>query len=199
MCDKAVKSTINNMKTQIKVIQKSRNGKEVSRLNSIILGSHNYYSIATYVNIDFNRINFLVTKTLKIRLRNIITSNPNFTETYIRLYGNYNSKVRTVYNVSVFPIYGYKTKPPMNFSQEICNYTERGRISIHNKLKGYSHLIKYLLETVNNSKTAEFNDNRISLIVGQRGKCYITGLDLETDNMECHHKMQNAKKRRWNG
>nr|WP_179208040.1 group II intron reverse transcriptase/maturase [Clostridium diolis] len=189
ICDKAIKSTINNMKNQIKVIQKSRNGKEVSRLNSIILGSHNYYSIATYVNIDFNRINFLVTKTLEIRLRNIITSKPNFTETYMRLYGNYNCKVRTVCNVSVFPIYGCKTKPPMNFSQEICNYTEQGRIAIHSKLRGYSHLIKYLLKTVNNSKTAEFNDNRISLIVGQKGKCYITGLDLETDNMECHHKI----------
>ena len=114
------------MKNQIKVIQKSRNGKEVSRLNSIILGSHNYYNIATYVNIDFNRINFLVTKTLEIRLRNIITNKPNFTETYMRLYGNYNGKVRTVCNVSVFPIYGCKTKPPMNFNQEICNYTEQG-------------------------------------------------------------------------
>ncbi|NRT70261.1 group II intron reverse transcriptase/maturase [Clostridium beijerinckii] len=193
ICDKAIKSTINNMKNQIKVIQKSRNGKEVSRLNSIILGSHNYYSIATYVNIDFHRINFLVTKTLEIRLMNIITNRPNFTETYMRLYGNYNGKVRTVCNVSVFPIYGCKTKPPMNFSQEICNYTERGRIAIHNKLRGYSHLIKYLLETVNNSKTAEFNDNRISLIVGQKGKCYITGLDLETDNMECHHKIMKSE------
>ncbi|NAS18369.1 HNH endonuclease [Clostridium butyricum] len=111
----------------------------------------------------------------------------------MRLYGNYNGKVRTVCNVSVFPIYGCKTKPPMNFSQEICNYTEQGRIAIHSKLRGYSYLIKYLLETVNNSKSAEFNDNRISLIVGQKGKCYITGLDLETDNMECHHKMLKSK------
>jgi group II intron reverse transcriptase/maturase len=189
MCDKSIKNTINNMKNQIKVIQKSRNGKEVSRLNSIILGSHNYYRIATYVNIDFHRINFLVTRTLEIRLRNIIINKPNFNETYMRLYGNYNGKVRTVCNVSVFPIYGCKTKPPMNFSQEICNYTEQGRTAIHSKLRGFSHLITHLLETVNNSRTAEFNDNRISLIAGQKGKCYIIGMGLETNNMECHHKV----------
>ena len=189
MTNKSIQNTINKLKNQVKVIQKSRNGKEVSKLNSMILGSHNYYKIATYVNLDFHRINFLVTKAIDIRLRNIISNKPNFNRTYVKLYGKYNGKVRTVCNVSIFPIYGCKTKPPMNFSQDICNYTNQGRLAIHTKLKGYNHIIKHLLTNVNNSKSAEFNDNRISLIIGQRGKCYITGVDLETDNMECHHKI----------
>jgi len=189
MTNKSIQNTINKLKNQVKVIQKSRNGKEVSKLNSMILCSHNYYKIATYVNLDFHRINFLVTKAIDIRLRNIISNKPNFNRTYVKLYGKYNGKVRTVCNVSIFPIYGCKTKPPMNFSQDICNYTNQGRLAIHTKLKGYNHIIKHLLTNVNNSKSAEFNDNRISLIIGQRGKCYITGVDLETDNMECHHKI----------
>ncbi|PRR82642.1 group II intron reverse transcriptase/maturase [Clostridium vincentii] len=190
MCDKAKKNTINKLKEQIKKIQKQGNSNEVSRLNSMILGSHNYYNSATYISLDFNKINFLVTKTLKIRLKQWISNNPKCSETYERFYGNYKGKIRTIYNITIFPIYGCRTKPPMNFSQDICNYTKLGREKIHKNLRGYKHLIKYLLRTVNENNTAEFDDNKISLIAGQQGKCYITGLDLEIGNMKCHHKKQ---------
>ena len=76
----------------------------------------------------------------------------------------------------------------MSFSQDICSYTKHGREKIHKNLRGYKHLIQYLLRTTNENNTAEFNDNQISLIVGQQGKCYITGLDLEIADMKCHHK-----------
>jgi RNA-directed DNA polymerase len=191
MCDKAKKNAINKLKEQIKKIQKQGgNSNEVLRLNSMILGSHNYYGSATNVSLDFSEINFLVTKTLEIRLRGWISHKPEFSETYKRLYGNYNGKIRTVNNITIFPIYGCKNKPPMNFSQEICNYTKLGREKIHKNLRGYKHLVDYLLRTTNGNNTAEFDDNKISLIAGQQGKCYITGLDLEIGNMECHHKKQ---------
>ena len=155
----------------------------------MILGIHNYYNIATYISRDLKKISFLVTGTLEMRLKNWISNKPKFSETYKRLYGNYNGKIRTIYNVTIFPIYGCKTRPPNNFNQNICNYTEIGRLLIHNRLKGYYYLIKYLLKSANYAGTAELRDNMLSLIAGQKGKCYITGLDLETDNMECHHKI----------
>ena len=189
MCDKSKKNTINKLKEQIKIIKKHKNSKEVSKLNSIILGSHNYYNAATYVSTDFQRISFLVTKTLEIRLKNCLSDKPKISETYKRLYGMYVGKIRTIHNITIYPIYACKTKPPMNFNQNICNYTEKGRLLIHSKLKGYNHLIRYLLKYMDDSETAEFNDNMLSLIAGQKGKCYITGLDLETDNMECHRKI----------
>jgi|GEM_PF-5812117 len=37
-------------------------------------------------------------------------------------------------------------------------------------------------------KTAEYNDNRISLYVAQRGKCGISAYTLEIDDIHCHHK-----------
>ncbi|ALB48729.1 group II intron reverse transcriptase/maturase [Clostridium beijerinckii NRRL B-598] len=188
MCDKARKNTINRLKEQIKKIQKCVNGKEISKLNSMILGCHNYYSSATNANLDFRKINFLVTRTLDIRLKSWISYKPKFTETYERLYGNYNGKIRTIRDVTIFPIYGCKTKPPMCFSQDICNYTKQGREKIHRNLRGYKHIVEYLLKTTSESNTMEFDDNRISLIAGQQGKCYVTGLDLEISNMECHHK-----------
>jgi len=188
MSNKAKKNTTNKIKDQIKKIQKNCNSKEVSKLNSIILGSHNYYNSATNVSMDFGEINFLVTKTLDTRLKNCITNKPKKSETYKKLYGMYNGKIRTIQNVTLFPIYGCKTKPPMCFSQDINNYTVEGRQLIHKKLGGYYYLIEHLLKSSHESQSVEFNDNRISLIAGQHGKCYVTGSQLELNNMECHHK-----------
>ena len=39
----------------------------------------------------------------------------------------------------------------------------------------------------------EYNDNRISLYVAQKGKCNITGKLLEIDEIHCHHKKPKAK------
>lgn len=188
MCDKAKKHTINKIKSQIKVIQKNCSRMEVSKLNSIILGSHNYYRCATNVNLDFCEINFLVLKTLKNRLKNHITDEPKLSQTYRRLYGSYNGKIRTVQNITLFPIYGCRTKPPMCFSQDINNYTVSGRLILHKKLGGYNHLIEHLLKNNFENQSMELTDNKISLIAGQRGKCYITNNNLEIGYMECHHK-----------
>lgn len=82
----------------------------------MILGGHNYYNSVTYTSLHFKEINFLVTKTLEIRLRSWITNKPRFTKTYKRLNENYNGKVRTIYNVTIFPIYGCRTKNIMSFN-----------------------------------------------------------------------------------
>lgn len=37
-------------------------------------------------------------------------------------------------------------------------------------------------------QTLEYNDNRISLFVGQYGKCGVTGRPLSVGQMDCHHK-----------
>jgi group II intron reverse transcriptase/maturase len=189
MCDKALQNTIRKLKQQIKVIQKEQTAKEISKLNSIILGSHNYYKSATNISLDFGKINFLVMKTLNARLKNLISEKPELSETYKRFYGNYRGKIRTIKGITIFPIYGCRTKPPMCFPKDICNYTEEGRKNIHVKLKGYSRMILYLLNNVSKGNSTEFNDNRISLLVGQQGRCHVTGELLNIGNMECHHKI----------
>lgn len=188
MSNKAKENTINKLKNQIKHIQKMPIGRAVKKLNAIILGSHNYYKIATNVSLDFNDINFLVTKTLEIRLRGHISDKPKLTDVYKRLYGKYNGKIRTIQGVTLFPIYGCRTKPPMCFSQNINNYTEEGRKLIHDKLGEYNYLIEYLLNTTKIDEPVELSDNKLSLIAGQQGKCHVTGNQLEIGKMECHHK-----------
>jgi len=189
MSDKAKKQTTIKIKKQIKKIQKNITTQEVNKLNSIILGSHNYYKMATHVSIDFTEINFLVTRTLYNRLKSNMKDNPTLSKTYQRLYGEYNGKKYTILNTTIFPIYGIKTKPPMNFTQEISNYTIEGKKLIHDKLGGnLSKLIEYALTNTSEYNSTDYNDNRVSLIAGQQGKCGITGKYLQIGNMECHHK-----------
>lgn len=81
---------------------------------------------------------------------------------------------------------------PKNFTQEINKYTEHGRNLIHDKLGNVQYLANYLLNNKEYSKSVEYNDNRISLIAGQNGKCGVTEQSLEPHNMECHHKRPKA-------
>lgn len=48
---------------------------------------------------------------------------------------NYNIKTYFIGGIGIFPIAGIRTKPPMNFTQDICNYTDKGRKIIHKNLQ----------------------------------------------------------------
>lgn len=193
MSDKAIKLTINKLKRQIKNIQNNPITKEANKLNTIILGVQNYYKIATLATLDFSYIDFIVNKSLDIRLKNYMSNKPKFTKLYYKLYGKYNAKIRTIHEVTIFPIYGVTTSPPLNFTQKICNYTIEGRKLVHDKInKSLDSRILYLLKHQSNDNSTEYNDNRISLLCGQQGKCYITGKPLRIEDMECHHKVTKA-------
>ncbi len=170
MSEKARKQVIAKLKAQVIRIQKHPNKYNVNKLNAIILGVHNYYRIATNVSKDMSVINFLVMRIFDNRLKNVMSKKPFKNKTYLKLYGGYNGRVRSVSKVTVFPIYGCRHKSPMNFSQTVCNYTEAGRGKIHESVRGCTYLIKYLLNNTKYDKV-ELADNKISLMVGQRGKC----------------------------
>lgn len=111
-----------------------------------------------------------------------------------KLYGKYNFKEISIAGITLYPISGICTKPPMNYPKDVSNYTIEGRVKIHQKLMGYnSKLLKYIMENPIKNETIEYNDNRISLYVGQRGKCGITGEELRYGEMEVHHKKPRAK------
>lgn len=186
--EKSKKRMVDNLKKQIKVIQRYPIRKEVRKLNSMILGIHNYYNCATKASYDFGDINFLVLKTLGNRLRKCKSKKGIRTATYEKLYGKYHGKLITVSGVTILPIYGCMYERLFSFKQVICNYTEEGRILIHQRIRSYNHIINYLLTVKQDNQSVEYNDNRISLMVGQRGKCALTGEPLDILDMECHHK-----------
>ncbi|MEI3598617.1 group II intron reverse transcriptase/maturase [Oceanobacillus sp. SE10311] len=186
--DKAKQTMKKTLKEQVKTIQRNPSEKEANRLNAMILGMHNYYRTATLCNMDFKEIYYSVNKSLECRLKSQLTVIPNKSKTYMKLYGSYNTPAKGIKGIALFPIFGCKYLSPPRFSQEINNYTKRGRLLIHDKLNGYRHLIYYLLKQKSYNKSVEYKDNSISLIAGQRGKCFVTNKPLVIGNMECHHK-----------
>ena len=86
-------------------------------------------------------------------------------------------------DIHMLPITGVHHKSPMNFSQEICNYTEKGRKKIHNNQRAVeSSKLKAFQMFLNDEDTIEFRNNMVSKFVAQYGKCYITGNELEPEN-----------------
>lgn len=185
MTDKNVNKVAENIKKQIYEIQHHTVENEVVKLNKIILGVHNYYSMATMCSFDFHKIYFLVKPTMN-RLKKNYTRGKPTNAIYQKLYGKYQKNIYNVAGIDIFPIYGIGLKKTTSFKQEICNYTKEGRNLIHNNLNEDLHLLfEYLLENRDDSETAKFNDNRISKLAGQNGKSYILGSELSESNMVC--------------
>lgn len=190
ICDKAQKRIVQTLKAKIKAITKSPCAKNCNNYNSTILGMHNYYKIASNCNIDFNKIGFLVRKILIYGTRKIRSSTGVKTKAYEKFYGKYNYKTIYIAKIALYPIGGIKTKPSQSFSPKICEYTSEGRQYIHENLPmNLSRVTEYLLKNPISSESVEFNDNRISLLAGQQGKCYITGETLKPYNMVTHRKI----------
>ena len=190
MTDKALEKSIQTLKKAILEIKSNPNNTKAYKYNATLLGLHNYYIVATHVNKDFNKIAFIVNRFLYNRLRTVLSTKGEKSKTYEKLYGEYNCKTYSIENITLFPIHGIKTKPPMNFKREVCNYTETGRAFIHNKLNKCDNLIlKFLINNPIQGQSNEYNDNRISLYVGQAGLCAITKQPLEIREMETHHKV----------
>lgn len=108
---------------------------------------------------------------------------------YEKYYGSYNLKPRCIQGIPLYPVFGVKCKTPINFSQDICNFTKEGRVKVHSYLqKVHIDVLRYLLENPVKGQSIEYNDNRISLYVGQNGLCAITKQPLQIGDMECHHR-----------
>lgn len=96
--------------------------------------------------------------------------------------------------MTLYPIAGITTKPPLNFPGAVNNYTIEGRAKIHENFKTYNRkLLKYIIENPVKGATAEFNYNRISLYISQNGKCGIIVKVLEQKEIEVHHKIPKGK------
>lgn len=188
MTEKAKSKAIENIRNRIKKMQKEPTATNANLYNSTILGLHNYYKIATNVSGDFSEIDFYVRKSLENRLKGRITNRGEPDLTYKRIYGNYKGKINYVGGRALYPIYGIKYHKPFNLPIDVCEYTERGRLKLHESIKGADiRIVKYMLANPIKNMTTQYNDNRISLFVGQNGRCRITKELLAPHNMECHH------------
>lgn len=189
MSEKSIKKVKEKIKEKIDGLNENTS-ISANKYNATILGVHNYYKVATHVNRDFRKINHQVSKNLFNQTKNIKTKISKYSQSFMKFYGNYNGKFIGIQGIALYPIYGVTTKTIYNFKQETCNYTEKGRELIHQNLKKISWRdLQYLMENPKVNESIEYNDNRISLYVGQNGLCAITKEPLDIENMDCHHKI----------
>ena len=187
---KPIKKILQTLKQKIKTIIKFPTAKNCNNYNATVLGMHNYYKIASNCSRDFAKIGFLVRKSLIYGTRNIRSSTGVKSKAYEKFYGKYNYRIIYIAQISIYPIDGVKTRPSQRFSPQICQYTSEGRKFIHEKLPmSISGITEYLLKNPETSESVEYNDNRISLLAGQQGKCYISGNYLRPGNMVIHRKI----------
>lgn len=192
--DKNIKRIKEKSKQLIIDMQKARTREEfyktTQNYNAFIMGIHNYYQFATYVNKDFKRIAFEVKRTIKRKLKNIVKRNRtnnnlnnNIPEKYLK-----SKEVRYIYNYQIIPIGYIQTKKPMYKRNNINKYTKEGRKEIHREISTINpYKLIYLMKNYIPNRSIEYNDNRIAVYVAQKGKCKITGKELEIENIHCHH------------
>jgi len=144
--------------------------------------------IYSYVYTDFDRIAFDVRKSLLCRTKRYRSETGLQSQAFQKFYGDFHGKIFYVAKLALFPVNGIKTKPPLCFSQDICNYTEAGRAKIHALQNAVNpRALRQLMENPVQGASTELNDNRISMFVAQHGKCAISKEPLLLGNIVVHH------------
>lgn len=166
--------------------------------NSFVIGVHNYYDMATHVQKDFRKIAFPIQKSLKARLRNRLNTRGQLDEKKIKytipkhiqeVYGK-SKQIRFVGSDKVLVPIGYVShKKPLAKARVVNKYTVEGREHIHKGLERIDmDILHYLMRNPVRNKTIEYNDNRLSLYCAQQGKCAVSKIFMEKDDVYCHHK-----------
>ena len=193
MNQKALKKAKTNLKLKVKDIVRHTTTFQIARYNLAVMGMQNYYCVATNIYNNLTEVSYALLPTTRVRFKKIAklipfeTTSQDFQmkTTGIRP----QTKIIMIADTPLLPINGVKHKNPLNFSQDICNFTEHGRSRIHEEIalvtKGE---IRILLEYKDPTKSVEFNDNRISVFIAQQGNCYITNRRHSPTDMVCIYK-----------
>lgn len=178
---------------QIKNIAHSKNrddeAKEITLYNSMVMGIHNYYCIATMISSDCGSLHRNASIVMKNRLRKRLSKKGKINEVYIRKQYGKSKQIRFISNKTICPIGYIKTKTPMFKKKKICKYTPEGRKEIHKNLKINTRTMLELMRVKDKRRSIEYMDNRISLFAAQYGRCNVTGKELSINEIHCHHKV----------
>lgn len=191
--DKALKKIRARSKEIIGQIRRTYDPKMEYRLiqkyNSYLIGIHNYYCIATHVNLDIHEIAFDVKKSLYNRLKHRLQRTGSISNRYIQEKYGRSREVRYLNGHAVVPIAYVQHRVPMDRKNRVNSYTPEGRTEIHKNLAGLNlAVMNHLMNTPAGQQSVEYNDNRIALYVAQKGKCAVSGIALDANQVDCHHK-----------
>lgn len=185
------------LKDQMKEIQHKKSKitklRALQKYNSMVIGIHNYYSKATHVSKDFESIGFELYRSFYNRYKeNGLTKTGEYRGYDKGVLAYMESKmVRYMLGYPILPIGYVKTRTIKGRPKALNKYTPEGRKLVHRAQESVEEWkVSWLREhpVLNKRATVEFNDNRLSLFVAQKGKCAVTGQELILDDMHCHHK-----------
>jgi hypothetical protein len=142
--------------------------------------------VATRISKDFWEVNYKLLQTLKHMTRSNGKIGPPLSEFQKVRYAGYHGRRFLVGTVVIDPIYAVTFTIPYGFKQDTCNYTVEGRQLIHKRLTKLSVIFRYLAENPLQYESIELNDNRISRVSAQKGKCAVTGKQLTVYEMRVH-------------
>lgn len=191
--DKALKKIRARSKEIIGQIRRTYDPKMEYRLiqkyNSYLIGIHNYYCIATHVNLDIHKIAFDVKKSLYNRLKHRLQRTGSISNRYIQEKYGKSREVRYLNGHAVVPVAYVQHRVPMDRKIRVNPYMPEGRTEIHKNLAGLNlAVMNHLMNTPAGQQSVEYNDNRIALYVAQKGKCAVSGIALDANQVDCHHK-----------
>lgn len=193
ICQKAIQRETHALIEQIKDMQHPQDAANgalaVTKYNAMVIGIHNYYQIATDVNLVCKTIRRNINICLHNRLRHKITKTGQVVGKYIRQRYGQSKDIQFIYGCPIAPIGSVQHKKPMSKKRTINSYTPEGRAEIHDGLKLNMSILLQLMKTSTPTGSVEFMDNRLSLWCAQYGKCAITGRELMVDEIHCHHKI----------
>lgn len=177
---------------QVKKIQKKPSPENIKRLNAIILGLHVYYKSATHVWKDFGEIAYPVYRRMFNRLKKLSKYEKVKKKNTIfeKFYGKCDAKTWTISGISIFPIHYVHSQNIMCFSQDTCDYTNKGRQKSTKALKNQTDIkVIELAKNYVKERSIEYNDNRIARASMCSFKCELTGMELEVKDVHAHHKI----------
>lgn len=193
MCEKAMKKAKNELISQLKKIQTPMNKKEewneINFYNSMVIGLHNYYKMATCISIDMRKIGRRIDIVMKSRFKSRTKRSGELDRySYIKRYYGKSKQMRFISGFPIIPVSYVKFQNPLSLSRKINSYTREGRMEIHKNLSVDMKTLYKLMQTRDAYRSIEYMDNRISLYSAQNGKCGVVSKVLEFDEIHCHHK-----------
>ena len=178
---------------KVKEMQKPHNENElfltINRYNSIVIGIHNYYKIATCVYLDLEPVQQHMHYVFANRLGAQYNRNGTPPKGYINENYGESAQIRYIHKKCIIPIGSIKTSNAKFIPRKYNKYTPEGREAMKNNQGINMEILHALLNQKFVNRSMEYMDNRVTVYTAQKGKCRVMGTDLTLENMHCHHKL----------
>lgn len=159
--------------------------KEIGLYNSMVIGIHQYYGVASNINLDCKEIAYPLKRFISYKLPT--KKNGKVLNQFLRNRYGPSKEMRWLNNIPIIPLNYVRCRLAVPLSEGTCQYTEEGRRTIHKKLTMDTTILQRLMRSSNYERSIEYIDNRISKYSAQKGKCAVTGIYLMFEEIHCHH------------